>query len=471
VPSSLFATKSADDLVAETKESEGSGSLKRAVGLLDLTSLGLGAVIGTGIFVIIGEAVGLTGPSIILSFALAGITCMFSALAYSEMASTIPVSGSAYTYTYATFGEFIAWIIGWDLIIEYGISVAGIAIGWGQYFNELLDAAFGVTLPESISLPREDGGSFNLPAVFVVLAMVGLLAYGVRETARSNTIMVGIKLLVLALFVIFGLTAFDGGNLEPFTTDGLNGVVEAAALIFFAYIGFDAISTSGEEVENPQRNMPLAIIGALLIVTLLYIVVAIVAVGALPADKLGEADAPLAAALGDGAGYSWGATVISIGALVAITSVVLTILYGLTRVVFAMSRDGLLPAFFSRLSGRRTPAATTITFGAGIALLAAVASLETIAELINIGTLFAFFLVNIGVIVLRRTRPDLERGFRVPWVPVVPLIGAALCVYLMTKLSGDTWLRFGAWMLLGIAIYFVYGIRHSRLRRGDTASS
>jgi APA family basic amino acid/polyamine antiporter len=460
-----FARKSPKQLVSDTEER--TRALRRGVGLLDLTALGIGAVIGTGIFVVIGEAIGMTGPSIVISFTLAGVTCIFSALSYAELASSIPVSGSAYTYAYATLGELAAWIIGWDLIIEYGISVAGIAIGWGQYFNELIDSAFGWSLPNSIAQPPGEGGDVNVPAVFVVAVIVALLVYGVRETARSNTVMVAIKLLVLLIFVVFGVTAFHSGNLTPFTTHGTSGIVDAAAIIFFAYIGFDAISTASEEVENPQRNLPIAIIGSLLIVTVLYIVVSIVAVGALPANELASADAPLAAALDQGAGYGWGATIVSIGAVIAITSVVLTITYGLTRIVFSMSRDGLLPGFFSRLSERRTPAASTLLLGTLIAILAAFVPLSSIIELVNIGTLFAFVVVNIGVIVLRRTQPDMQRGFRVPGVPVVPIIGALLCVYLMTKLPAETWARFGIWMVIGLVIYFFYGRSHSRLQRGE----
>jgi APA family basic amino acid/polyamine antiporter len=460
----IFATKSTDKLVAESRDDE--HGLKRAVGALDLTAWGLGAIIGTGIFVIIGEAIGQSGPAIVVSFVLAGVTCVFSALSYAELASTIPVSGSAYTYAYATMGELIAWIIGWDLLLEYGVSVAAIAVGWGQYFNELLDSAFGTALPQAIANPPGEGGDVNLPAVFVVLAVTGLLIAGIRESARTNTVMVAIKLVVLAIFIALGLTAFDSGNFKPFAPHGFGGVVDAAALIFFAYIGFDAVSTAGEETKRPERDLPIAIIGSLVIATLIYIAVAIVAVGALPADKLAGSDAPLASALADGAGYSWGSTIVSIGALVAITSVVLTILFGNTRVAFAMSRDGLLPRAFSRISpGRRTPVTVTLLFGSLIAVLAALVPLTEIAKLINIGTLFAFLLVNIGVIVLRRTRPDLDRGFRVPLVPFVPIAGALLCVYLMTRLDGQTWIRFGAWMAVGLVVYFAYGRRNSALRR------
>ncbi|HEY6693723.1 MAG TPA: amino acid permease [Solirubrobacteraceae bacterium] len=459
----LFATKPAQKLVSEADEQ--GHQLRRVVGLLDLSALGLGAIIGTGIFVIIGEAITESGPSILLSFVLAGVTCAFSALSYAELASTIPVSGSAYTYAYATLGELVAWIIGWDLILEYGVSVAAIAVGWGQYFNELLDSAFGFTLSDSIAQPPGEGGTVNLPAVFIVLAVAALLISGVRKSTRTNTIMVFVKCGILLLFIALAFTAFNSDNLTPFFQGGLSGVTGAASLIFFAYIGFDAISTSGEETKNPQRDLPIAIIGSLAIATVLYCLVAIAATGALPFDKLSGAEAPLATVLEDGAGMPWGATVISVGALIAITSVVLTILYGQTRITFAMSRDGVMPRWLSNVNERiGTPIGVTVIFALLISVLAAFVPLTTIAELVNIGTLFAFVLVNVGVIVLRRKRPDLERGFRVPFVPVFPIIGIGLCIYLMAQLPVDTWLRFVVWMALGLVLYFVYGRRHSRLR-------
>jgi basic amino acid/polyamine antiporter, APA family len=462
----LFTTKPAQVLVREADE-EGH-QLRRVVGLLDLSALGLGAIIGTGIFVIIGEAITDSGPSILLSFVLAGITCAFSALSYAELASSIPVSGSAYTYAYATLGELVAWIIGWDLILEYGVSVAAIAVGWGQYFNELLDSAFGATLPDAIASPPGEGGEVNVPAVFIVLAVAVLLISGMRKSARTNTIMVFVKTGILLLFIALAFTAFNSDNLSPFMRGGFDGVVSAASLIFFAYIGFDAISTSGEETKNPQRDLPIAILSSLGIATVLYCLVAVAATGALPFDQLAGAPAPLATVLEDGAGLSWGATVISVGALVAITSVVLTILYGQTRVMFAMSRDGLMPRRLSAVSPRTgTPVLLTAIFAVLIAVIAAFVPLTEIAQLVNIGTLFAFVLVNIGVIVLRRTRPDLERGFRVPLVPVVPAIGVILCVYLMADLPGETWLRFIVWLAVGLVIYFAYSRGHSRLRRAE----
>jgi basic amino acid/polyamine antiporter, APA family len=463
-----FARKPTEVLVRES----GGGDLRRAVGVLDLTALGIGAIIGTGIFVIIGEAIGDAGPSIVLSFALAGVTCLFSALSYGELASTIPVSGSAYTYGYATLGELLAWIIGWDLILEYGVSVSAVAVGWGGYVQSLLDSLFGISLPDSISAPPGEGGTFNLPSMLLVLAVAALLIYGVRESARTNTIMVFVKIGVLVFFVLVGFASISGDNFSPWSPKGVSGTVDAAALIFFAYIGFDAVSTSGEEATNAQRDLPIAIIGSLLIATLIYILVAVVAVGLAPQAKLAGSDAPLSDAIKIGAGLDWAGDVLSFGALVAITSVTLTILYGQTRIFFAMSRDGLIPAMFARLSARRTPWITTLVFGIATAVMAALLPLTEIAKLVNIGTLFAFLIVNLGVIILRRTHPDLDRGFRVPFVPVFPLIGAALCIYLMTRLEFVTWARFLIWLAVGLVIYAAYGRTHSRLQRGkgpDTA--
>jgi basic amino acid/polyamine antiporter, APA family len=461
-PKSPFATKPTDQLL----EAAEATSLRRGIGALDLTALGIGAIIGTGIFVIVGEAISLSGPALVLSFVLAGVTCIFSALSYAELASTIPVSGSAYTYAYATMGEVLAWIIGWDLILEYGVSVAAVAVGWGAYFTELMDSLFGITLSDSISLPPGEGGDVNVPAFVLVLAVAALLISGIRQSARSNTVMVIIKLLVLAFFIVVAITAFDGDHFSDFAPNGWSGIEDAAALIFFAYIGFDAVSTGSEESRNPSRDLPIAIIGSLVIATILYILVSVAAVGALPADQLAGQDAPLAVALDEGAGISWGADIVTFGALVAITSVVLTILYGQTRVAFSMCRDGLMPTRLSTVWEKtRTPVILTLLFAIPIAILAAFVPLKEIAELVNIGTLFAFLIVNVAVIWLRRSKPEMERGFRVPLVPVVPIIGALLCAYLMTKLPGTTWARFGIWLVLGMVIYALYGYRNSRLRK------
>jgi basic amino acid/polyamine antiporter, APA family len=452
--------------VERLRETAEGSSLNRSVGALDLTAFGIGAIIGTGIFVIVGEAIGQSGPALVISFILAGVTCIFSALSYAELASTIPVCGSAYTYAYATMGELLAWIIGWDLILEYGVSVAAVAVGWGAYLTELLDSLFGLSLPDSIVLPPGDGGDVNLPAAFLVLAVAGVLIAGVRESTRSNTVMVITKLAILLFFIVVAFTAFNGDHFSDFAPNGWDGIESAAALIFFAYIGFDAVSTASEETRRPDRDLPIAIVGSLVIATVVYILVAVAAVGALPADELAGQDAPLAVALSEGAGLGWGADLVSFGALVAITSVVLTILYGQTRVAFSMSRDGLMPERLSRVWERtKTPVLLTLVFAIPVAIIAAFVPLAEIAELVNIGTLFAFLIVNLAVIWLRRSKPDMERGFRVPFVPVFPLIGSALCVYLMTKLPVETWLRFIVWLALGLLIYAVYGYRHSRLRQ------
>ncbi len=461
-----FATKSPERLI---KETEGRNvQLRRAVGTLDLVALGIGGTIGTGIFVIIGEAVGDSGPAIILSFLLAGITCLFSAFSYAELSSAVPVSGSAYTYVYATLGELIAWIIGWDLILEYGLSIAAIASGWGEYLSDLCGHIFGSTIPAAISsAPGDDGGTFNLPSAVLVIAAMFLLLYGVRESARVNSFMVAFKLAVLGVFIVLAATAFDSGNLHPFAPNGFSGVVDAASLIFFAYIGFDAVSTASEEVKDPQKDLPRGIIGSLLIVTCIYVLVGLVATAAVPSAQLAENEAPLAFVLDSGAGYAWGATMIDLGALVAIASVVLTIFYGQTRIMFSMCRDGLLPERFAKLSDRKTPIYITITFGILTAIMTALLPLAELAKLVNIGTLFAFMLVNIGVIILRRTSPDLDRGFRVPLVPLFPIIGAGLCIFLMKYLDGQTWVRFGIWMLLGLVVYYAYGRRHSKLQKDE----
>jgi basic amino acid/polyamine antiporter, APA family len=460
----IFAIRDVGSLITETTE-EGHG-LKKAVGATQLTAMGVGAIIGTGIFVVIGEGSGVAGPAVILSFVLAAVACTFSALSYAELASSIPVSGSAYTYTYATMGEIVAWIIGWDLILEYGVSVAAIAVGWGGNLNAFLKAAFGVALPTAIATSPEKGGVFNLPAVFVVLAITLLLIRGVTESARANLIMVAVKLTVLVFFIVVAFANFGTAHFHPFAPAGVDGVTAAAAIIFFAYIGFDAVSTGSEEARQPGRDLPLAIIGSLVICTVFYVLTAVGALGIASPAVMKASDAPLAAALDQGAGISWAAGILALGAVVAITSVVLVILYGQTRIFFAMCRDGLLPQRLATVNQRYgTPARLTLALGVLIAILAALVPLGAIVKLVNIGTLFAFVLVNIGVIVLRRTRPEMPRPYRVPWSPVLPILGIAFAVYLMSDLPLTTWIRFVVWLVIGLAIYGLYGYRNSRLRK------
>jgi APA family basic amino acid/polyamine antiporter len=459
-----FAVRSTEILIAEGGEEH--HTLRRSVGALDLTALGVGAIIGTGIFVVIGEGAADAGPAVTVSFVLAAVTCLFSALSYAELASSIPIAGSAYTYAYATLGEVVAWIIGWDLVLEYGIAVAAVAVGWGGNLNEFLDTAFGIRIPDALATSPEEGGTFNLPAVLVVAGVTALLLKGARETARANTIMVFIKLAVLIFFIAVGLTVFNADNLRPFAPNGWGGITAAAAIIFFAFIGFDAVSTGSEEAKKPSRDLPIAICGSLLIATIVYVLVSVTAVGILPSSQLQESEAPLAFALEEGAGISWAAALVAFGALVAITSVMLTVLYGQTRIMFAMARDGLIPEGLAEVNPRTgTPARLTLIFGVGIALLAAFVPLSAIVELVNIGTLFAFVLVNAGVIILRRVRPEMPRPFRTPFSPVFPAIGILLCVYLMAQLPFSTWVRFFGWLAAGVLIYVFYGYRHSRLRR------
>src|SRR5215204_2159259 len=443
----LFATRDVSSLLTETHET--GHELKRAVGSWQLTAMVVGAIIGTGIFVVIGEGAAIAGPAVILSFALAALACVFSALSYAELASSIPVSGSAYTYTYATLGEIVAWIIGWDLILEYGVSVAAVAVGWGGNFNEFLENAFG----------------YALPAVIIVLAITWLLVLGVRESAQANFVMVIIKLAVLVFFIAAAATAINADNFTPFAPAGAGGVVSAAAIIFFAYIGFDAVSTGSEEAKNPRKDLPRAIMGSLVIATVFYMLTSLGAVGMLPAAQLGESDAPLAQALDEGAGLNWAAAVLAAGAVIAITSVMLVILYGQTRIFFAMCRDGLLPERLADVHPRYgTPAKLTIGLGVLIAILAAVVPLSEIVKLVNIGTLFAFVLVNVGVIILRYTRPEMPRPFKVPFGPVLPILGIAFAVFLMADLPLATWVRFAVWLAVGAVIYVLYGYRNSRVR-------
>lgn len=454
-----------DVLLAEGGHGEG-GTLRRTLGLSQLTMLSIGATLGSGIFVVLGEAVPVAGPAVVLSFVLAGITALFSALSYAELAGMIPLSGSSYTYAYATLGELVAWVCGWCLVLEYGVSVASVAVGWGQYINELLDLTLGVTIPAALSSPPGDGGLVNLPAIVIVLLAMVLLLAGARESARANAIMVVIKVATLLLFCVIAFSAVQAGNFSPFLPLGLAGMSAGAAKLFFSYIGFDAASTAGEEAKNPQRDLPRAILLSLGIVTLLYCLVGLAAVGALNWTRFEGSEAALAHVVTAVLDNKLWAALLAAGALVAISSVVLTVLYGQTRILFAMSRDGLVPKALSKVDAKTgSPRVNTYVVSGFVAVLAAFVPLGNLADATSIGTLFAFGLVNVAVLVLRRRRPDLPRTFRVPLAPVTPLLGVLCCGYMMFSLDVATWLTFAGWMVSGLVLYFAYGIRRSKLAR------
>ncbi|MFI5613782.1 amino acid permease [Amycolatopsis sp. NPDC051903] len=456
----LWRRKPVTDLVAEA----GHGPLKRTLGLGQLTMLSIGATLGSGIFVVLGEAVPVAGPAVVVSFVLAGVTALFSALSYAELAGLIPLSGSSYSYAYATLGELVAWVCGWCLVLEYGVSVASVAVGWGQYVNELLRLAFGITLPDALSAPPGDGGFVNLPAIVVVLLAMVLLLGGAKESARANAVMVVVKIATLVLFCAIAFSAVRAQNFTPFLPLGLAGMSAGGAKLFFSYIGFDAASTAGEEARDPQRDLPRAILLSLGIVTVLYCLVAVAAVGALPWQQFDDQQAALSHVLTTVLDSPFWAGALAVGAIVAISSVVLTVLYGQTRILFAMSRDGLVPKALSTVHPKTgVPRTNTLVVSGFVAVLAAFVPLGKLADATSIGTLFAFALVNVAVLVLRKRRPGDRRTFRVPFSPVTPLLGVLCCGYLMFSLDGATWLVFGGWLVLGLVLYFGYGIRRSKL--------
>ena len=487
--------KSVEDSIRDTDEPE--HRLKKSLSGLDLTVFGVGVIIGAGIFVVTGVvAQTQSGPAVALSFVIAGITCGLAALCYAEFASTVPVAGSAYTFSYATFGEFVAWIIGWDLILEFAIGAAAVSVSWSGYLQQML-GDIGLELPSAVAGAE---ARFNIPAMVLALAMTAVLVLGIKLSSRYNAVVVAIKVAVVLLVVAVGVFYLKASNYSPFvppaqpseagsgwdaplvqslfgfapTTFGWGGVIAGASIVFFAFIGFDIVATAAEETRNPARDMPRGILGSLAICTVLYVAVSLVVVGMQPYDELNP-DAPLASAF-SAAGLPVFATIIGLGALIGLTSVVMILLLGQSRVLFAMSRDRLLPRWFSTVHPRYgTPYRITIATGVLVAVMAGVVPLGELTELVNIGTLAAFLLVSIGVIVLRRTRPDLPRAFRVPLMPVLPVLAAVACLWLMLNLTGSTWARFLAWMALGFLIYFAYGRRRSRFNtpgdREDAAAA
>ncbi|HVP97581.1 amino acid permease [Methanoregula sp.] len=467
---SMFKKKPIEQSAPDPK---GSRSLSRTLSTFDLVMLGIGGIIGMGIFVLSGLVAGLhAGNALPLSLVIAGISCLFAALCYAEFSAMIPLAGSAYTYCYMTLGEIWAWIIGWDLILEYGLAVSAVAIGWSGYFNALLRSV-GVTLPPALtSPPGMEGGMVNLPAIAIVLCLSLLLIRGAKKSARTNAIIVAIKIAVIVFFIVLGLFSLNPANWTPFMPPkGWLGVFSGAAIFFFAFIGFDAVVTAAEETKNPQKSLPLGLIGSLVICLVIYIILGVILTGIVPFAELAGPDAinaPIAYALGR-IGFSWGAFIVSIGALCGMTSVILVMLFGQSRIFFAMSRDGLLPAFFSDVHEKtRTPVKVILVTGVLTACVAGFFPIEIVAELVNMGTLMAFAIVAIGILLLRVQRPDLTRPFRCPGVPLIPLFCVGTCAFLIFNLSSHAHLMFVIWLALGLAIYFLYGVRKETARqKGD----
>lgn len=491
---SLWATKSIATLRAEA-DAAGEHQLKRALGPLNLITLGIGAIIGAGIFVLTGQAAALhAGPAVPISMALVGVACAFAGLCYAEMASAVPVAGSAYTYSYATMGELVAWIIGWDLVLEYAAGAATVGVGWSGHLVSLL-SQLGITIPPHLAASPTQwctavqvqqavsgcsaaglnftGAWVNLPAVFVVALMSTVLVIGIKESASVNNFIVLLKVTIILLIVAIGLGHITPANYKPFIPDnagewgtyGWSGVLRGAGLVFFAYIGFDAVSTAAQEAKNPQKDMPIGILGSLAICTLLYVVVSAILVGMIPYKAL-NLPAPMAYAMEQIGAPTWVRLSVDVGAVLGLGSVILVMLLGQSRVFYSMSRDGLLGKWAGAVHPRyRTPYLSTIFTGIAVACATGLLPLQLLGQLVNIGTLLAFVLVSIGVWILRNKRPELDRPFRTPWVPVIPILAIVSCFGLMLTLPADTWIRLIVWLIIGFAIYFGYSRKHSRLQR------
>ncbi|MFE9999961.1 amino acid permease [Streptomyces avermitilis] len=463
--------KSPELLVAESgADLEGHG-LKRTMGLFQLICFGVGAIVGTGIFVGLSDSVAQAGPAVVVSFVLAAVTCVFTAFAFAELGGAIPVSGSSYSFAYAGLGERTAFLVGWCLLLEYGVSVSAVAVGWSQYVNELLDSLTGLELPAALSAGPGDGGVINLPAVVVIALASGLLVRGVRESARATAAMAVLKLAILVVFCAIGFSAFKDGNLTPFSPAGLGGIGAGTTAAFFSYIGFDAITTAGEEARNPRRDIPIAILVCLGLATLLYCAVALAAIGAIGGGQVGGRPAALSYVVNEVTGSTAGGAVIAFGAVVAIASVVLAVMYGQTRILMSMARDGLVPRVFERVSPKTsTPVTGTLLVALVFAVPAAFASLDAVVNLCTIGTLAIMAVVNVTVIALRRREPGLTRSFRVPLYPVIPVLGVGFCLYLMYETGWTTWVQFAAFLAAGCLVYALYGRRNSRLAKSAAAT-
>ena len=458
------------------------GHLNRSITLFQLIMFGVGSTIGTGIFFVLAQTVPTAGPAVIVSFTLAGIVAGLTALCYAEMASMIPVSGSSYSYAYATLGEGIAFFVASCLILEYGISAAAVAVGWSGYLNKVFEIIFGSGLPAALtnapivadgySLSFGGDGYFNLPAAVLVFLCCMLLMRGSKESASANAVMVMIKMGILAFFILIAITGFNVENLQPFAPYGWGGISAAAGTIFFTYVGLDAVSTAGEEVINPKRNLPLAIICALIIVTSLYILVAVTALGVQPAAQFDGQEAGLATILQNITGSNWPALILAAGAVISVFSVTLVVLYGQTRILFAMSRDGMIPEIFHRVNPRTmTPVFNTIIVALFVGAIAAFVPDAVLWDLTSMGTLVAFMVVSAGVMVLRRTRPDMPRGFKVPFYPVLPILSILSSMYLVYNLNPTTFKLFGVWLVFAAILYFTYSARNSRLEKAAGAKA
>ncbi|MDN4038633.1 amino acid permease [Massilia sp. YIM B02443] len=462
---SIFRTKNLDAMIAAGAKP---GGLKKVLGPTDLVLMGIGAIVGTGIFVLTGTGAVTAGPALTISFVVAALACCFAALCYAEFASTVPVAGSIYTYSYATLGELVAWMIGWDLLLEYGLATSTVAVGWSGYFQSLM-SGFGLALPDALSAApgaREGVETlFNLPAFLIMMVLTGMLSLGMRESARANNVMVVIKIAVVLLFIAVGVGHVKPDNWQPFMPFGAGSVMSAAALVFFAFIGFDAVTSAAEEVKNPARDLPIGIIGSLVVCAILYVVVAAIMTGIVPYMDFKGVDHPVSLAL-QVAGENWVAGFVDLAAILGMSTVILVMAYGQTRILFAMSRDGLLPGKLSTVHPKYgTPFFATWLVGIIFGLIAALVPLNVLAELVNIGTLAAFTLVSVAVIVLRKKRPDLPRAFRCPAVPLVPILAIIFCLALMSFLSWHTWVAFGVWLAIGVAVYFGYARKRSLLNK------
>jgi len=462
VSKKLFRKKNVEDLL----QKRGTIQLKQTLGAFDLVLLGIGAIVGTGIFILPGTVAAThAGPGIVFSFIIAAIVCAFAGMCYSEFSSSVPVTGSAYTYGYIVFGEIVAWLVGWALLLEYGLAVAAVATGWSSYLSSLL-AGFNIALPTAISgaFNPTDGTFINLPAIFIIFATAFLLTLGIKESTRLNSFMVFLKVAVILLFIGVGMFYVEPTNWQPFLPFGVEGIFSGAALVFFAYLGFDAVSSAAEEVKNPQRNMPIGIIGSLLICTVLYVAVSLILTGIVPYSELNVSD-PVSYVM-QLVHQDWIAGIISLGAVVGMMTVILVMSYGGTRLLYALGRDGLLPKSMAELSPKfKTPVKNTWIFALLVAFCAGFVPLSKLTELVNMGTLVAFTIVSIGVINLRKNKNIPSGGFKVPFFPILPILSFLMCLFLISQLSVHTWIACGIWFMIGLIIYALYGQKHSTMNK------